>query len=289
MAVLKTYDHSRSHYGRKRYAFNHHDLQFGNSFRGAGKAFGLALVCTLISGCGMLAEREWFASDYVRVVYSEQHCKDANPAAASPFVDADFVESATLGIGGLGDKRSDWQVIARSIAFERDGDLALVRPCDGDSAALEFAQIEVWRTRGFTPAVHDDPLPESGTLTPPPNTTYGSRLQDIFNCFEQARVTSSPVTNESNQRPSSVDATEYFSSGRHFPGYAKVDRYFRPTTTGDLRLSMLRLDRPRSAWAANIYETLTPEKKAVLAEQYLSCLLERGYGSSLAAASDKAL
>lgn len=100
------------------------------SFRSTGNAFGLILVliCALLSGCGMLAEREWFASEYVRVVHSDRHCKDVDQTVASPFVNADLVETATIGIGALGAKSTDWEVIARSIAFERDGDLASVRP-----------------------------------------------------------------------------------------------------------------------------------------------------------------
>lgn len=237
----------------------------------------------------MLAYREWFASEYVRVVHSDWHCKDVDRSRAPPFANADFVESATIGIGGLGDKRADWEVIARSIAFERDGDLALVRPCDGDRSSMEFAQIEVWRTKGFTPKVQDDPFPESGTLMPPPKTTYGTRLQNIFECFEQTRVTRSPMTSENKQRLGSVDATEYFSSGRYFPGYARVDSYFRPTNTGDLRLSMLHLDRPKADWAANVYESLSREEKPRFAERYLGCLFDRGYSLRSADGSNKAL
>jgi hypothetical protein len=261
------------------------------SFRSTGNAFGLilALVCALLSGCGMLAEREWFASEYVRVVHSDRHCKDVDQSAASPFVNADLVESATIGIGGLGDKRADWEVIARSISFERDGDLALVRPCDGNHSSMEFAQIEVWRTRGFTPKVQDDPLPESGTLMPPSQTSYGARLQIIFECIEKARVTRVPMTPENKQKLDDVDAAEYFSSGRYFSGYTRVDRYFRPTNTGDLRLSMLHLDRPRSSWAANIYENLSPEDKPLFAERYLGCLFDRGYSLRSVDGSNKAL
>jgi hypothetical protein len=260
------------------------------SFRSTN-TFGLILAsaCALLSGCGMLAEREWFASEHVRVAHSDRHCNDVGLSAASPFVNADLVESATIGIGGLGDKKTDWEVIARSIAFERDGDLALVRPCDGDRPSMEFAQIEVWRTRGFTPKVQDDPSPERGTLMPPPQTTYGTRLQNIFECFEQARVTRSPITSVNKKQLGAIDATEYFSSGGYFPGYARVDRYFRPTNTGDLRLSMLHLDRPQSAWAANVYENLSQEEKPLFAESYLGCLFDRGYGLRSANSSNEVL
>jgi hypothetical protein len=260
------------------------------SFRSTN-TFGLILVSAsaLLSGCGMLAEREWFASEYVRVVHSDRYCKDVDRSEAPPFANADLVESATIGIGGLGDKRADWEVVARSIAFERDGDLALVRPCDGNHSPMEFAQIEVWRTRGFTPKVQDDPFPESGTLMPPPQTTYGTRLQNIFECFEQARVTRSPITSENKQQLGGIDATEYFSSGRYFSGYARVDRYFRPTNTGDLRLSVLHLDRPQSAWAANVYENLSPQEKPLFAESYLGCLFDRGYSLRSANGFNKAL
>lgn len=262
-------------------------LQFFRSTNTLGLI--LASACALLLGCGMLAEREWFASEYVRVVHSDRHCKVVDFPGEPPFANADLVESATIGIGGLGDKRADWEVIARSIAFERDGDLALVRPCDGDPSSMEFAQIEVWRTSGFTPKVQDDPLPESGTLMPPPQTTYGRRLQNIFECFEQARVTKSTITSENKQKLGGVDVTEYFSSGRYFPGYARVDRYFRPTNTGDLRLSMLHLDRPKSAWAANVYENLSAEEKPLFAESYLGCLLDRGYWLRSEDGSNKAL
>ena len=181
---------------------------FLQSFRFT-KTFGLilALASALLSGCGILAEREWFASEYVRVLHSDRHCKDVDRSLTPPIANVDLVESATIGIGGLGDKRADWEVIARSIAFERDGDLALVRPCDGDPSSMEFAQIEVWRTRGFTPNVQDDPFPESGTLMPPPEATYGTRLQNIFERFEQARVTRSPITSESKQQLGTLDAS----------------------------------------------------------------------------------
>ena len=237
----------------------------------------------------MLAEREWFASEYVRVLHSDRHCKDVDQTVASSFVDADLVETATIGIGRLVAKNTDWGVIARSMAFERDGDLASVRPCDGNSSTMEFAQIEVWRTRGFTPKVQDDPLPESGTLMPPPQTTYGTWLQNVFDCFGKARVTRDPITFDDKQKLGSVGATEYFSSGRYFSGYAKVDKYFRPTNTGDLRLSVLRLDRQRSDWASNIYENLSLKEKRSFAERYLGCLFDRGYSLRLADGSNKAL
>jgi hypothetical protein len=242
------------------------------------KAFGvfLASAIAMLSGCGMLAQQEWFASEYVRVVHSDRHCKDLDESAAPPFGDADLVESALIGEGIL--SGADWEAIARSIAFERDGDLAVVKPCNGNRSIVEeLAQIEVWRTRGFTPKVQDDPLPESGALMPPPQTTYGTRLQNIFECFEQAHTMRGPVSTENRQRLGNIDATGYFSSGRYFPGYARVDKYFRPTNTGDLRLSMLRLDRPRSDRAANIYQSLSPEEKQSFAERYLECLFDRGY------------
>ena len=238
----------------------------------------LALIGTQLSGCGMLAEREWFASEYVRGVHSDRHSRDVDQSAESPFVNADLVESATMGTGRLGHKRADWEVKARSMAFERDGDLALVRPCDGDDRRFEYAQIEVWRTRGFSPMVQDDPLPENGTLMPPPQTTYGKRLRNIFDCFEQARVMRGHITPENKQRLGNVDATEYFSPGPYFTGYARIDRYFRPTRTGDLRLSMIHFDREQADWAATIYKKLSPEERQPFAERYLGCLIDRGYG-----------
>jgi len=248
------------------------------TFRSTGNAFCLmlGLLFAQISGCGLLAERERFASEYVRVVHSDRHCKDVEQSVALPFVNTDLVDSVVIGLAGPGDLRTDWEVIARSVAFERDGDIAIIRPCDG-ADQFKYAQIEVWRTRGFSPRVQDDPLPESGTLMPPPQTTYGTRLQIIFECFEKSRVSRGPITPENRKRIGSVDATEYFASGRYFAGYARVDRYFRPTNTGELRLSMLHLDRPRSAWAASIYQKLSPDEKRLFAEQYLGCLFDRGY------------
>ena len=147
----------------------------------------------------------------------------------------------------------------------------------------------MWRSQGFHPVVHEDAPPRGETLAAPPGASYGARLQDIFDCLEQARVTDAPLSTTNKVRLGNIEAMKFFSSDRHFPGYAKVDRFFRPTRTGDLRLSMINADRARAFWAAGIFEGLSEEEKSQFAERYLVCLLDRGYGLSPVGGADKVL
>lgn len=268
-----------------------------SSRRSSTTALGLilGLVCTMMSGCETLGEtlgqKELVPPDHVRLMHSERHCRDVDKAAESPFPNADHVESAVMGLSLLLSlSGSEWEWTARQLAVERDADLSLIRPCDGRGAGFGFAQIEVWRTRGFTPPMlQDEPRPESGTLMAPSRTTYGTRLQNIFECFEQARVTSGPVTTENKQRQGKIDATDFFTSGRYFAGYARIDRYYRPTRTGELSLAGILFDRGKADWARGIYVRLSTEEKPHFADRYVACLLDWGYGRWPVDSSNKAL
>jgi len=240
-----------------------------------------------MSGCESLGktvgQKELVPPDHVRLMHSERHCRETDISAASPFPNADHVESVIYGSSRLLRlSGSEWEWKARQIAVERDADLSLMRPCDGGesaSSAFKFVQIEVWRTRGFTaPTLQDEPRPESGTLMAPSRTTYGTRLQNIFECFEQARVSNGPVTTENKQRIGKIDATDFFTPDAYFTGYARIDRYYRPTRTGALSLSGILLDRGKADWASGVYLRLSKEEKTHFADRYLVCLLDRGYG-----------
>ena len=249
----------------------------------------LGLLCATVSGCVSLGyERELFPSDNVRVIHSEKHCKDVGQSVSTQFPNADRIEIFDIGIGLLVATRTAWEVIARQLAAELDADLSLVRPCDGEDS-FQYAQIEVWRTRGFKPIVKEEYRPESGTLMAPSQTTYSDRLKNIFECFEQARVTSSPITPESKKRLGHVDATQFFSPGPYFDGYARVDKYFRPTRAGELSLAKIYSGRARAAWAAGIYRELSADERQPFAERYLICLLDRGYSWWSVDISNKAL
>jgi len=237
----------------------------------------LGLACAMISGCASLGyERELFPSDNIRVIHSERHCKVLDQTVTTPFPKADHIETIEYGIGRFVATRTAWEVIARQLAIELDADLALIRPCDGEVWGIQYAQIEVWRTRGFNPIV-EELFPESGTLMAPSDTTYGTRLQNIFECFEQARVTSGSATPENKKRLGRIDATDFFSSGPHFSGYARIDQYFRPTYSGELSMSVIKFYRERADWSAGIYRELSPNEKILFAEHYIICLLDRGY------------
>ena len=243
----------------------------------------LGLACLMVSGCGSVGpktvgQRELVPPDHVHIEYSDRHCRDVDKAASLSFANADYIESTVWGASVLLSLHgSEWGWKARQLAVERDADLSLIRPCDGEGF-FKYAQIEVWRTRGFTPPMlQDKPRPESGTLMAPSGSTYGIRLQNIFECFEQARVTSGAITTENKQRLGNIDATDLFTPGPTFEGYARIDKYYRPTRTGRLSLSGILFDRPKADWAAWIYQKLSPNEKSDFAERYLVCLLNRGY------------
>ena len=239
----------------------------------------LSLVYSMMSGCETVGQKLLVPPDHVRLVHSELHCREADKVDPSPFVNADQVESAVIGASVLLSLHgSEWEWKARQLAVERDADLSLIRPCDGQGPGFKYAQIEVWRTRGFIPPTfQDEPRPESGTLMAPSSSTYGIRLQNIFECFEQARVTSGPITTENKQRLGNIEATDFFTPGPTFEGYARIDKYYRPTRTGRLSLSGILFDRAQADWVAWTYYKLAPNEKTDFAEHYLICLLGRGY------------
>lgn len=113
-----------------------------------------------MSGCQSVGQKQLIPPDHVRLVHSELHCRDVDraEAATSPFLNADHVETAAFGKSVLLSLYgSEWEWQARQVAVERDADLSLIRPCDGEDF-FKFAQIEVWRTRGFTaPTLQDEP------------------------------------------------------------------------------------------------------------------------------------
>ena len=239
----------------------------------------LVLVCAVLSGCASLSgnEVDRFATGHVRVVHEEKNCKDVDQSAATSLPNADRIESIDFGLGRFTSKVS-WEVLAREVATELDADIALIRPCDGESWGFQYAQIEVWRTRGYDPVVQGELYPENGALVAPSSTSYGVRLQNIFECFEQARVTSGSITPESRKRLGNIIATEYFSPGPYFAGWVRIDRHYRPARSGDLSLAMVHADRRFKAdWAAGIYQNLSANEKLPFAERYLVCLLDRGY------------
>lgn len=256
----------------------HRAILFSQSIAPALRVI-LGLACASISGCASLQgyETDRFATDHVRVIHSERHCKDVEQSGQPEVANADLVLSGVRGIGYFVATKTAWEVLARQLAAELDADVSLVRPCDGKGGGFRYAQIEIWRSRAFSPVVHEDLPPQGGTLAAPLGATYGARLRNIFDCLEQSRVVVTPLSAESKARLGSVDATEFFSSGRHFPGYAKIDRHFRPTRSDSLALSMILFDRSKADREANRHSALSPEGKSRHAQQYLICLLDRGY------------
>lgn len=225
----------------------------------------------------MQYEDDRFANDHVRVVHSERHCNKLPQSGQAEVANADLVFSEVHGLGYLVATKTAWEVRARQLAAERDADVSLVRPCDGERGSFQYAEIEVWRSRGFIPIVNEDRAPQRGTLAAPRGATNSARIQNIFDCLEQSRVVVTPLSAESKARLGDVDATEFFTSGRHFPGYAKIDRYFRPTRSDSLTLGMILSRRSAAVWEAHRYSALSREGKSRHAQQYLVCLLDRGY------------
>ena len=261
----------------QRTACKHRALLFSQSIAPALRVI-LGFACASISGCASLAyEKELFATDHVRVVHSERHCRDVEQSGQSEVLNADLVLSRVDGIGYFVATKTAWEVRARQLAAELDADVSLVRPCDGKADGFRYAQIEIWRSRGFSSIVHEDLPPQAGTLAAPRGASNGARLQNIFDCLEQSRAVVTPISAEGKARLGSVDATEFFSSGRYFPGYAKIDSYFRPTRSDSLRLSMILSDPSKADWEAGRYRALSPGSKSRHAQQYLICLLDRGY------------
>ena len=109
----------------------------------------LSFACASISGCASHAyEKELFATGHVRVVHSEQHCEDIEQSDGFEVPNADLVLSRVDGIGYYVATKTAWEVRARQLAAELDADISRVRPCDGEGGGFQYAQIEVWRTRG---------------------------------------------------------------------------------------------------------------------------------------------
>ncbi len=239
----------------------------------------LGFTCASLSSCALLGyERDTFATDHVRVIHSERHCKAAEQSVGGEVPDAELVLSGVHGLGYLVATKTAWEVLARQLAAELDGDISLVRPCDGASGhGFKYAQIQVWRTRGFSPIVHEELPPPGITLSAPSGATYGARLRDILDCLEKSLTVATPLSAENKARLAGVNATDFFSSERHFPGYANIDRHFRPTRSDSLRLSMIESNRGKADWAAGRYGAVSPDSRLRYAEQYLICLLDRGY------------
>ncbi len=232
-------------------------------------------VAMIMSSCA-LGYREWFPANNIHVIHSELHCRDADQPVTTQFPNSDLVYTENWGIGLFVASRKNWEIIGRQLAAEMDGDISLIRPCDGQGSSFEFKQLEVWRTRGFKPQV-EEYRRDAGVLMAPVQSTYGTRLKDIFECFEQARMTDEPISSDNKKRLGQVNATEFFNPDPYFSGYPRVDQHFRPARTGDLSLSMIYSDRARAAWAAGIYKELPYEEKPRFADRYLACLLNRGY------------
>ncbi|HEY5790910.1 MAG TPA: hypothetical protein VIX81_09815, partial [Gammaproteobacteria bacterium] len=235
-------------------------------------ASGLVVTCVTawLAGCAVLGyEKAFFATADVRLVHSDIHCN----ATAAGLADAELVVSRLDGIGRLAATRAAWEFRARQLATELGGDVAVMRPCTGEYTAMEFKQIEVWRTQGYAPTVHEEPAPPGMTLTAPPGAGYATRLQHVDACLEHAYAARVPPPHAERARLPAGDLTAFFSSGRHFPGYAQLDRHYQPTRAigpslseplrDDVpRLSMTLARRDFADWAAGRYLALPPEGRA---------------------------
>ena len=249
----------------------------------------LGCVCLLHAGCATLYEKEWFATADVRVIHSERHCRDSATPAGSETAGAERVLSQDRGIGRLAASRTSWEVLARQLATENDGDRAVIRPCDGPAGLVEESvQIEIWRTRGYTPRVVEEPPAPGIAFHAPPGASYGTRLKTIYGCLEEVAELPAPLSAGDRARLPGVDATEFFASDRHFPGYAKIDWHFRPSraskpTWSDPQhvhargLSMTETRRDLAGWAARRYLDSAPQERRWYAERYLLCLIDHGF------------
>jgi len=238
----------------------------------------LVMTGAATPGCSFLGYKEWFPSNNIRVIYTEQQCRDVDESATTRFENADHIYTTNWGISRFYSTNENWDIIARQLAAELDGDLTLISPCDKYSrTSFENKQLDVWRTHGYKPQIVEEYRPDSGTLIPPSGSTNGSRLTDIFECFEQARVTTGPISPENMKRLENTNATEFFAPGPYFSAYMRVDKHFRPTRTGDLSLSMIYSDRAKAAWAADYYRKLPVDEKQLFADRHLLCLINRGY------------
>ena len=238
----------------------------------------LGLMTLANFGCALSGyEKDLFASDHVVVVHSKKHCNETVNLYESELANADLVFSRVDGLGRLVATNAAWEVQARQLATELDANYALIRPCDGDGAAWEYAQIQLFRDPAVNLHVLEEPSAAKGTLIASSQTSYGSRLKNIINCLKHSHANTSPLAIESKNRLDGFSAMDFFSSDAYFPGYAKLDKYFRPTNQDELRLSMVLSERSSAEYEARYYNDLTPEDKTHYAEQYLNCLLDRGY------------
>lgn len=237
----------------------------------------LVLAGAFMSGClSMFYERELFATGDVQVVHSEQPCSADQHSAGSEVPNADLLRFDEIGLGYFVATQRAWEVHARQLATEVDGDIVSIRLCDGVRRGFKHAQLQVWRTRGFVPTVREPMLLPGVTLEAPPGATYGARLKNIFDCLEESHG-DIPLSAENKARLVGVDATRFFATGRYFPGYAKVDRYIRPTSEDALALSMIVSDRLRADHEARVYLSYPIDGRSLHAAKYLVCLLDRGY------------
>ncbi|RRJ82767.1 hypothetical protein [Aestuariirhabdus litorea] len=233
----------------------------------------------LLSGClHSVYEKPLFAGgEGVEVVLMEQPCNRLD--GVDEGVDAaQLVLSRVDGLGRLVATDKAWEQRARQLAVEMDAQRALVKPCEGEGlVGFEFAQIELWRTGVERPAVVDEPPAPEGTLQPPPHTRYGERLGILLDCLTQPGGDTAPFSATERARLDGLEARAYFSSDPHFTGYAKLDPYFRPAQESGLSLSMIVSARDRADREAARYRAGSTAQRTRYAEQYLLCLMERGY------------
>lgn len=234
-----------------------------------------ALCCAALYACAWSGyEADYFSTGHVRVLHQQNVCTPQGDEVP----DAELIYSGNIGLGRLVATRNAWEVYARQIAMESDADIALVSPCPdaSSSRSFEHAQISVWRSTDFTAPLNEPmPAPQT-TLVPPPDTSYATRLNDIFACSTGASARAG-YTEGMSLILAEIDATEFFSSDWYFPGYARIDEHFRPTRSGSKATSMLSSQRQQADRSASSYLALSPPERARFARQYLSCLWGKGY------------
>jgi hypothetical protein len=238
-------------------------------------------ILASLAGCGTLSgyETEYFASADVRVIHSTRHCKADAVPGESEVPNADLVTSTVRGFGRLVASKRAWELQARQLATELDADIAVVRPCEFEAPEWpwEVTQTEIWRTRGYEPKVQEqDPAPGI-TFSAPDGASYGTRLQHLYTCLELAESASAQLSANERGRLPEADARDFFSSDPYFPGYAKIDRHYRPTRRDENRLSLIVSRRDFADQAAGRYVARAPEDRARFAEHYVVCLLDLGY------------
>jgi hypothetical protein len=255
--------------------------------RGASGAAVILLIVagSTLTGCSILRdsyETERFSVGSVKVINPGHHCKDAKELRGLDVENAELVTSRVHGLGRFVATDTAWNVLARQLATEVDGDIAVIRPCGGKHIASDDRQVEIWRTRGYKPTVKEQPPTPGVTLGAPAGSSYGMRLNDVHSCLEHAQTRIAGLSANEQARLPKLNAVEFFSSGRHFAGYAKIDRHYRPTrseseTPNAMRLSMTLSRRSDADRSAEIFSSSTQQGQLLFAERYLGCLFSRGY------------